>query len=542
MSDEIEPHILKRYEIVRKIGKGAYGVVWKAIDKKCKNTCVALKKIFDAFQNATDAQRTFREIMFLYELDHQNIIKLYNVHRAENNKDIYLVFEHMETDLHAVIRAGILEEVHKQYIIYQILKSIKYMHSAELLHRDLKPSNILLNSDCSVKVADFGLVRSVACRQDAPSPVLTEYVATRWYRAPEILLGSHTYTKGVDMWSIGCILGELLTGKPIFPGNSTLNQLDRILQLTGKPSVEDIEAIQSPLASTMLEAINPPQVKPIHQLFPTASDDALDLMYSLLKFNPNNRLTAEKALAHPYFSNFHNIDEEPSSDKIITLAIDDNQKFSANEYRDKLYEEIATRKRYSIRNQEDLNSQLHSPPPVSDSNQLRERPQTQEVKPQQQQDSAKLQDSAKQQDSAKCYDSAKLQQDPLKQRNSGRSNSKQSKFVQSALNGLINPRQSSKQTKQFLQTQQQPNKTYAPSFPNTSSITIQKNVSYTQTEPKVTSQQLYQQYYKLFSAAQEKLSVNQESAQSQQKVKKGLSALLGSNQSLNRQSQHKQKK
>lgn len=101
--------------------------------------------------------------MFLYELDHSNIIKLYNVHRAENNRDIYLVFEFMETDLHAVIRAGILEEVHKQYIIYQILKCVKYLHSAELLHRDLKPSNILLNSDCSVKVADFGLVRSVAC-------------------------------------------------------------------------------------------------------------------------------------------------------------------------------------------------------------------------------------------------------------------------------------------------------------------------------------------------------------------------------------------
>ena len=98
------------------------------------------------------------------------------------------------------------------------------MHSAELLHRDLKPSNILLNSDCTVKVADFGLVRSVACNEDGPAPVLTEYVATRWYRAPEILLGSHTYTKGVDMWSV-----ELLLGKPIYPGTSTLNQLDRIM-------------------------------------------------------------------------------------------------------------------------------------------------------------------------------------------------------------------------------------------------------------------------------------------------------------------------
>lgn len=129
----------------------------------------------------------------------------------------------MDTDLHAVIRVNILEEIHKQYIIYQILRCLKYMHTAELLHRDLKPSNILLNSDCNVKVADFGLVRSIATKEDGPTPVLTEYVATRWYRAPEILLGSHTYTKGVDMWSLGCILGEILIGKPIFPGTSTLN-------------------------------------------------------------------------------------------------------------------------------------------------------------------------------------------------------------------------------------------------------------------------------------------------------------------------------
>jgi mitogen-activated protein kinase 15 len=174
--------------------------------------------------------------MFLQEIDHENIIKVLNIIRAENDRDIYVVFEYMETDLHAVIRVNILEEIHKQYVIYQILKCLKYMHSAELLHRDIKPSNILLNSDCLVKVADFGLVRSVAVKEDGPGLVLTEYVATRWYRAPEILLGSHTYTKGVDMWSLGCILGELLQGKPIFPGTSTLNQLDRILAFTGRPT------------------------------------------------------------------------------------------------------------------------------------------------------------------------------------------------------------------------------------------------------------------------------------------------------------------
>ena len=110
--------------------------------------------------------------------------------KAENNKDLYLVFEYMETDLHKVVRANILEDIHKQYIIYQLLKSLKYIHSAEVIHRDLKPANLLIDSECHIKVADFGLARSLTTPQRDEDPVMTEYVATRWYRAPEILLGS----------------------------------------------------------------------------------------------------------------------------------------------------------------------------------------------------------------------------------------------------------------------------------------------------------------------------------------------------------------
>jgi mitogen-activated protein kinase 15 len=345
MVDEIEPHILKRFEILNKQGKGAYGVVFKSIDKKTKET-IALKKIFDAFQNATDAQRTYREIMLLQELNgHENIIRLLNVIKAENDKDIYLIFEFMETDLHTVIRANILEDIHKEYVMYQNLKALKFIHSSDIIHRDLKPSNIFIDSECHIKVGDFGLARSVANTKDGSSPVLTDYVATRWYRAPEILLGSTKYSKAVDIWSLGCIFAELLTGKPLFPGTSTLNQLNKVLEVTGKPNSEDIESIQSNLASTMLESMPAIKTKSFKSLFPNASPKALDLLQKMLQFNPNKRITVEEALEHPYVAFFHHPEEEIVCDRIIKIPMDDNHKYTVKEYRQKLYDDILKRKR-----------------------------------------------------------------------------------------------------------------------------------------------------------------------------------------------------
>mmetsp|Transcript_50648 Transcript_50648/g.130612 ORF Transcript_50648/g.130612 Transcript_50648/m.130612 type:complete len:295 (-) Transcript_50648:352-1236(-) len=286
--------------------------------------------------------------MFLQELAGQdNIVRLLHVLKADNDRDLYLTFEYMETDLHAVIRANILEEIHKQYITYQTLKALKFMHTGQLLHRDLKPSNLLLNSDCLVKVADLGLARSIAqlATETGASPVLTDYVATRWYRAPEILLGSTKYTKGVDMWSIGCILGEMINGKPIFPGSSTMNQLDKIMEITGSPSPTDIEAIKSPFAATMLESLPPTKPKPMHEFFPTAAPEALDLLKKLLVFNPDKRLSVEETLEHPYVRQFHDASQEPVCDHTIKIKIDDNVKYSVSEYRESLYQEILKKRK-----------------------------------------------------------------------------------------------------------------------------------------------------------------------------------------------------
>ncbi|SBS87284.1 mitogen-activated protein kinase 1, putative [Plasmodium ovale] len=344
-SDEVDDNVLRKYEIIKKIGKGAYGIVFKGRCKKNKKI-VAVKKIYGAFQNATDAQRTFREIMFLHQLNgHDNIIKLIDVMKAKNDNDIYLIFNYMETDLHEVIRADILEEIHKKYIIYQLLRALKYIHSGLLLHRDIKPSNILVNSECHIKVGDFGLARSISNEiNENKIPVLTDYVATRWYRAPEILLGSTNYTEGVDMWSLGCIMAELLTGKPIFRGNSTLNQLEKIIEMIGKPDQKDLDDIKSPFAETIISSFVFMKKRNFFDVFHKASNDSIDLLQKLLQFNPTKRISAENALKHKYVEQFHSLIEEPTCRKVITVPVDDGTKYKVNFYRNIVYYDIMRRR------------------------------------------------------------------------------------------------------------------------------------------------------------------------------------------------------
>jgi len=358
----VDKHVLRKYDITQKLGKGAYAVVFKAVDKKTKET-VALKKIFDAFQNATDAQRTFREIMYLQALStpkqHPNIIRLRNFLKAENDKDIYLVFDFMETDLHAVIRANILEPVHKQFIVYQSLKAMRFCHTCQLLHRDLKPSNLLLNEECVLKVADFGLARTVKEAQvaDAEGSVLTDYVATRWYRAPEIILGSTAYTKAVDMWAMGCIVAEMFTGKPLLAGSSTIDQLDKILDVCGKPDAVAIKAMSSKFAATMIEQQMSKKQRPvtsyehrraqvdelIRKSCPSVDKHVVDIVTEMLDINPETRMTVEQALEHPWMKPFaanSDPNEDINQQGELLISLDDDTKHGVSVYRTQLYDEL----------------------------------------------------------------------------------------------------------------------------------------------------------------------------------------------------------
>ena len=204
----------------------------------------------------------------------------------------------MDTDLHRVIRTQTLSDDHCQYFVYQTLRALKYIHSANVLHRDLKPSNLLLNANCDLKVCDFGLAREVNMDKDNNNGFMTEYVATRWYRAPEIMLTFKEYTKAIDVWSVGCILAEMISGKPLFPGRDYHNQLQLILDVLGTPTMDDYCGIKSRRARDYIRSLPFKKKISFQSMFPGANDFAIDLLEKMLTFNPKNRISIEDALSH----------------------------------------------------------------------------------------------------------------------------------------------------------------------------------------------------------------------------------------------------
>ncbi|KAK2494557.1 hypothetical protein MC885_004681 [Smutsia gigantea] len=270
---------------------------------------VAIKKI-SPFEHQTYCQRTLREIKILLRFRHENIIGINDIIRAptiEQMKD-----DLMETDLYKLLKTQHLSNDHICYFLYQILRGLKYIHSANVLHRDLKPSNLLLNTTCDLKICDFGLAR-VADPDHDHTGFLTEYVATRWYRAPEIMLNSKGYTKSIDIWSVGCILAEMLSNRPIFPGKHYLDQLNHILGILGSPSQEDLNCIINLKARNYLLSLPHKNKVPWNRLFPNADSKALDLLDKMLTFNPHKRIEVEQALAHPYLEQYYDPSDEHHS-------------------------------------------------------------------------------------------------------------------------------------------------------------------------------------------------------------------------------------
>ncbi|KAJ3193407.1 Mitogen-activated protein kinase [Irineochytrium annulatum] len=285
---------------------------------------VAIKKVQKVFEKSILAKRALREIKLLRHFNgHENIIGLLDMDIADpvNFNEIYLVQELMEADLHQIIRSGQpLTDAHFQYFMYQICRGLKFIHSANVLHRDLKPGNLLVNADCELKICDFGLARGLSETNDAG--FMTEYVATRWYRAPEIMLSFKNYTKAIDMWSVGCIFAELLGGKPLFKGRDYVDQLNQILYILGTPDDATLRRIGSERAQLYIRSLKRTAKVQWTQLFPKASAAALDLLERLLTFDPALRMTVEEALSHPYLEAYHDAEDEPTHDRKFDFAFE----------------------------------------------------------------------------------------------------------------------------------------------------------------------------------------------------------------------------
>ena len=287
-----------KYIRTSKLGEGTYGVVYRAKDQKGQEI-YALKKIRLQAEEEGIPSTAIREISLLKELNHINIVKLYEV--LHSPKKLTLVFEYVEQDLKKVIDSsngkGLDMKLVKSFL-YQLLKGVDYIHKNKVLHRDLKPQNLLINKDNIVKIGDFGLARGYGI----PVKNYTHEVVTLWYRPPDVLLGNKTYGTTVDMWSIGCIFAEMVSGKPLFTGSSESDQLKKIFSIKGTPNENYASSLRElsewGVGDNNFENC---EEKNFKELFPNLDSEWIDLLQKFLQLEPEKRISAEEALKHPFF-------------------------------------------------------------------------------------------------------------------------------------------------------------------------------------------------------------------------------------------------
>ncbi|XP_074127591.1 serine/threonine-protein kinase MAK isoform X6 [Sminthopsis crassicaudata] len=284
---------MNRYTTMRQLGDGTYGSVLMGKSNE-SGELVAIKRMKRKFYS-WDECMNLREVKSLKKLNHANVIKLKEVIRE--NDHLYFVFEYMKENLYQLMkdRNKLFPESVIRNIMYQILQGLAFIHKHGFFHRDMKPENLLCMGPELVKIADFGLARELRSQ-----PPYTDYVSTRWYRAPEVLLRSSVYSSPIDVWAVGSIMAELYTLRPLFPGTSEVDEIFKICQVLGTPRKSDWpEGYQ--LASSMNFRF--PQCVPINlkTLIPNASSEAIQLMGDMLNWDPKKRPTASQALKYPYF-------------------------------------------------------------------------------------------------------------------------------------------------------------------------------------------------------------------------------------------------
>uniref|UniRef100_A0A1A7WNQ4 Stress-activated protein kinase JNK n=1 Tax=Iconisemion striatum TaxID=60296 RepID=A0A1A7WNQ4_9TELE len=348
--------VLKRYQQLRAIGSGAQGIVCSALDTVL-SIPVAVKKLCRPFQNQTHAKRAYRELVLLKCVNHKNIIRLINVFTPQKSleefQDLYLVMELMDASLCQVIHMD-LDHERMSYLLYQILCGIRHLHSAGIIHRDLKPSNIVVKSDCTLKILDFGLART-ACTNF----MMTPYVVTRYYRAPEVILGMK-YKENVDLWSVGCIMAEMISHKVLFPGKDYIDQWNKVIEQLGTPSPEFMKKLQ-PTVRNYVEnrpkyaGLTFPKLFP-DCLFPADSEhnklkasQARDLLSKMLIIDPAKRISVDEALQHPYINVWYDPAEVEAAKDFIQISMPppqiydkqlDEREHSIDEWKELIYKEV----------------------------------------------------------------------------------------------------------------------------------------------------------------------------------------------------------
>jgi mitogen-activated protein kinase 1/3 len=314
-ADEFYSHCREafRYDLLRIVGKGSYGIVFKAVDT-LTGQYVAIKRILNAFDDKVDAVRMLREMKLLRIMKgHPNIVRLISVLNPVENKplvDVYMVFELMDSDMRHMLKLNSqnLKEEHFLFFFYQMLIGLEYLHSLDVYHRDMKPQNMLVNRDCTLKICDFGLSRVATIGQNMNEAFLwTNYVVTRWYRPPE-LCGRHvySYSKSIDIWSLGCIFAEMIRGKPLFKGQNSYDQLYAILDILGKPEPHVLDIYYSPEIKglikqdkTIYRTYSPKQIRDC--IPQETNEDLIMLISAMLEMDPSKRPTAQECLMSPYF-------------------------------------------------------------------------------------------------------------------------------------------------------------------------------------------------------------------------------------------------